>query len=90
MSAEDIKAAELRGYSRGYAAGKKRKQRDEGADRRYAKERAFFNRALLAALPACITVDGWQNGKGEPITKLVGRVKLARNAAEEALKYFRQ
>ena len=70
MDDESMRAAEKRGYSRGYAAGRrsvinddKRKQtiRELAAANRAA--RRFRQQAFLAALTATITVGGWQTGK---------------------------
>lgn len=86
MSADDaFRAAEKRGYSKGYAAGLRRKQRHVDEDRRSRERAAFWNRAFLAVLPTCLTVNDWQNGKGEPITTLDQRVQLASNCADRAL-----
>jgi len=79
---------EQRGYARGYAAGRKRVQRDRQAERAQAERQAFLDRAFLAALPACIEAHGWTRG-GKPITGLDQRVRLAWDAAEQALKQRR-
>ncbi len=90
MSTDAFRAAEKRGYSKGYAAGQRRKQRNIDDDRRSRERAAFWNRAFLAALPACLTVDSWKNGKGEPITTLDQRVQLASNCADRALERRRE
>ncbi len=83
MSTEDQRA-----YNRGYAAGRKRRARDGEEERRRARIDAFFLRAMLVALPACMTMSGWKNtkanGEQEPITNLDQRTELARKFARKA------
>lgn len=79
---------EARAYSRGYQAGKRRKQRDINDEKRIREEKHFRDRAFLAALPACIQAQGWTRGD-KTITKLEDRVRLAWDAAEEAAKQRR-
>lgn len=87
MSDEEIKAAELRGYARGYQAGKKRLKVDITKERLERERDAFRRRAFLAALPSCIDAQGWKRGD-EPINTVEQRVRLANSFAKEALKYF--
>lgn len=77
--------AEKAAYQRGYASGKRRKAREISAEARLREERAFLDRAFLAALPAAITAQGWKRGE-QPITALKDRVRLAVDFAREALK----
>jgi hypothetical protein len=79
---------EQRGYARGYAAGRKRVQRDRQTERYQAERQAFLDRAFMAALSACIDAKGWTRGE-KPITTLDERVRLAWDAAESALKQRR-
>lgn len=81
------KAAEKLGYQRGYAAGRRKKAKDMRAGRFEAERRAFRRRAFLAALPACLEAANWQRD-GKPIVGLADRVRLAREAADEAMKGF--
>lgn len=85
---DEIKAAEQRGYSKGYVAGKKRRQRDDADRVRYRAMNAAWDRAFLAALPACIAADGWTIGENQ-IRSLEDRTKLAANFANEAMKHMR-
>lgn len=85
---DEMKKAEQRGYARGYAAGRKRVRADNLAERYHREQQAFLDKALLAALPACIEAQGWKSG-GEPITSLPQRVALAVKFANEALKQRR-
>jgi hypothetical protein len=85
MDEDEIKRAEKRGYARGYAAGKQRRQRDQSAEQRYREDRAFLDRAFMAALPACVNAQGWKTGD-TPITDVPGRVNLAWDFAIQALK----
>ncbi len=91
MSASDdtLRAAEKRGYGKGYAAGLRRKQRNIDEEKRSRARAEFFNRALLAALPACIAAQGWKRGT-EPINNIPQRVSLAVDFADEALKRRRE
>lgn len=82
---DDIKKAELRGYSRGYNAGRLRKEKNIRTERIQAERQAFMDRAFLAALPACINAQGWKAGD-KPITSFEDRTKLAWDFAERALK----
>lgn len=91
MSDDDpIKAAEKRGYSRGYAAGKVRRMKGIEADRMAREREAFRRRAFLSALPACIQAAGWErplpDGTKQKIVNMNERVRLAWDFAEEALK----
>lgn len=85
---ENLKSAEQRGYGRGYAAGKKRAKADRLAENFRREQQAFLDKALLAALPACIEAQGWKTGD-EPITNLPQRVALAVRFANETLKQRR-
>lgn len=89
MNDDAYKAAERLGYARGYNAGRKRKERERSVERKFAEERAFFDRALLAALPATILSQGWEDSEGKPIISRTERTKLACNFADEALKFRR-
>lgn len=87
---DDIKAAEARGYSKGYAASVRRKQRKVSAESEAKQRAAFWNRAFLAALPTCIDVQGWQRN-GQPIKSLQDRTQLAADFADHALqKHWKQ
>jgi hypothetical protein len=92
MADDAFAAAEKRGYSKGYAAGKRRVGREVEVERmeraRTAREDAFFRQAFAAALPACITAQGWKSGD-EPINSLAGRTKLAQDFAVEAVRLAR-
>lgn len=85
MTESDIGAAEKRGYSKGYAAGRRRKQRDISAERRYREQQAFLDRAYLSVLAAAMDAQGWKFGD-EPINSTRDRVKLAVPWAVEALR----
>lgn len=82
---DDIKAAEKRGYSKGYAAGRRRKARDLSDQRRRTEREAFRRRAFLAALPACIAAQGWKRGD-KPIASVDDRAQLAWDFAAAAVK----
>lgn len=86
VSEDEIKKAEQRGYGKGYAAGKRRKDQDVSRDAFRRKRDAFWQRAFLAALPAAFAAQGWARGE-KPITKLEDRVRLAAETADEAMKH---
>jgi len=79
-----LKDAHDKGYAKGYAAGQRRKARAVGAERAQAAQTAFWQRALLVALPAAMTVDNWKRGE-KPITTLADRTRLAADFADQAL-----
>lgn len=74
---------EKRAYQRGYAAGQRRKAKVRARERRDAAREAFWQRAFLAALPACIDADGWKQGD-KPIVGISDRTALAREFADAA------
>lgn len=86
MGDEKLKEAELRGYGRGYQAGKRKKSKDITQEARMRKENAFWQRAFLAALPAAFSAQNWTRGE-KPITSLADRVRLAAETADEAMKH---
>jgi hypothetical protein len=89
---DDIKAAEKRGYANGYQAGNKRKHRDAVEERRWREERAFRDRAFLAALAACVDAQNWTrtvDGKKTSINNVADRTRLAWDFADEAVKQRR-
>lgn len=63
-------------YQQGYAAGKRRVEREVSAEHRERVRRAFAERVYLALLPAAMAVDGWKMN-GEPVTTTVKRIELA-------------
>ena len=81
---EELKAAERRGYSKGYVAGKARKQRAISLEREKREKQAFLDRVFLQILPVAMECQGWTSD-GKPVTSRVERVKLARSFAMEAL-----
>lgn len=85
---DELKRAEQLGYSKGYAAGKRRKENLRAVAQIEAKREDFRQRAFLAALPACIQAHGWQTGDKKPINSLTERIDLARDFADAALKRF--
>nr|WP_315242176.1 hypothetical protein [uncultured Albidiferax sp.] len=84
MTADAYQAAKQQGYAQGYAAGKRRRQRAIAEDRKRATQNAFWQRAMLAALPFAMQQEGWCRD-GKPITTVLDRVRLARNVADAAL-----
>lgn len=80
---DEIRKAEKRGYSRGYDAGRRRKQRLVDTEKRLAKENAFWQRSFLALLPWAMSAQGWTFGD-QPITSSDDRIELARRTADRA------
>lgn len=74
---DPIRAAESRGYAKGYTAGQRRAQK--------ASDKLFWQQAFCAALNGFIQSDGWSQGE-KRFTHLNDRVELARRAANEALR----
>lgn len=92
VSDDAFKSAEARGYSRGYAAGRRKRDAGRERERRAREEQAFLDRAFLAALPVCINASGWtKTVKGEKvaINNLADKTELAWDFAREALKQRR-
>lgn len=90
MSTDDaFRVAEKRGYSKGYAAGQRRKAKVLAVDRRRAQERAFAQRAFLAVLPWVFQQDGWgktgADGVVVPYRSMEDRVMFAWYIADRAL-----
>lgn len=88
MSTDDLKAAEARGYSRGYKRGRATATDRKAQQRRAAEREAFRRRVFLAALPACIAAQNWKRGE-KPITSLGDRIALAWEFADEAVRGIR-
>ena len=86
MAAKDPAAG---AYQKGYQAGLRQKQRERKEASAAARERAFWERAFLAALPVCIDVQGWKHGD-KPITNSEQRANLAATFADDALTEYRR
>lgn len=84
MTDDQLKAAERRGYSKGYVAGKSRKQREISLERARREKQAFLDRVFIELLPVALEAQGWTSG-GKPVTTSVDRVRLARSWSIEAL-----
>lgn len=82
---DDLEQAERRGYGRGYAAGKKRMRTERRAEQIERDERAFLDKAFLAALPFAMQQSTWVIGD-KPIKTTVERIDLAWKVADAALK----
>ena len=85
MDNTELKTAEKKGYSNGYAAGLRRKNREVSYASRQKKKDAFWQRAFLAVLPAAFEAQNWTRGS-KPISTLPDRLHLAAETADEALK----
>lgn len=78
-------------YQKGYQAGLRRKRREQTAAQREVRDRAFWERAFLAALPVCVDAQGWRKGgnDGTPIVDQTQRTELAAGFADDALNCYR-
>ena len=83
--ADEIKAAERRGHTRGYQSRGRRIKRENEAARLRRERQAFLDRAFLAIMPAAMNAQGWKFGD-KPITSMEDRVSLAAMWAEHALR----
>jgi hypothetical protein len=79
-----VSTDEQRAYSRGYAAGLRKRKADRSQESMRRERQAFWDRAFFAALGSCISVDGWKDGD-KPINDIPSRVELARDFANQAL-----
>lgn len=85
MVDDAYKAAETRGYARGYQAGKKRRDAERAKEAQDKADQAFVRRAFLAALPFAMTQDAWKIGE-KPISSVEERVDFAWRIARASLK----
>ena len=76
---------EKRDYAKGYAAGKRRKQREISYEQVQREKQAFLDRVFLAVIPIALESQGWTSG-GKPVNTSEERIRLARNWAVESLK----
>lgn len=83
--AEVVAKSEKLGYSRGYVAGKKRKHKDITVEGLQRERQAFWDKAFLVALPACVNAQGWTHD-GKPISSIDARTSLAKDFATAALR----
>jgi hypothetical protein len=74
----EIKAAEQRGYAKGYAAGKRRRHEEEGDNAE------FWQQAFLTVLPRLLNGHTWEMD-GKKVVTMEERVELARRAANAAV-----
>jgi len=80
---------EQRGYSKGYAAGKRRADRERQAEREMRAADAFERAVFLAVLPALVAKGTWGStvdGQHKPWTTPKEYVKGAWNFARIARK----
>lgn len=79
---------EQRGYSKGYAAGLRKRKADRSRESIRREKQAFWDRAFLASIATCIDVQDWKRGN-EPIHTVEQRVRLAADIADAAVKQRR-
>lgn len=80
-----MSADEQRGYSKGYAAGLRKRKADRSREHIRREKQAFWDRAFLAVIDSCMNIQGWSRGD-KPISSLEDRVRLASEVADEAVK----
>lgn len=83
--AAELKAAEQRGYARGYQAGKKRKQREHRHEQTEKQRKAFAERVFIAVLPYALKCQNWTMGEVK-VTTTEQRIDLAMKWVERALR----
>ncbi len=81
-----IPAAEQRGYSRGYYAGRRRMIADQRQLDFSEKKADFWREVFVTALAEVVNGHGWRTGD-TPITTVQERVGLAADFADEAVNY---
>lgn len=85
MSEDPIKAAETRGYSKGYAAGQRRAER-EGVERERSIKREAFRQAVFGAALNGVLINGtWRTGE-KRWSSIQDHVNGAWKFADEAVK----
>lgn len=86
MSEQDpIKAAEQRGYSKGYAAGQRRVVREDERREHSVRKEEFRRQTFLAALPALMISGTWEMG-GKKVITSDEHCQLAWRIADQATK----
>ena len=88
-AADELKAAVINAYGRGYYAGTRRKKQQIGSEAKQRQENAMWHRYMAAALTTCCDARGWTAGD-KPINTVAERTKLAADFADEAVKLARQ
>ncbi len=82
---DEIKAAEARGYSKGYATGMRRQEREQAAAEREQRRDALWQKFLAASIDFAFTQSTWSQGT-KPINSIDERMELARLMADAAFK----
>jgi hypothetical protein len=85
---DEIKNEKARGYSLGYAAGKKRAAKEDAAEELRVARAEKWNAAFLASLGGCVSQQHWTRGD-KPIVTLPDRVLLAKEFADEAMRHMK-
>lgn len=85
MAKDELKAAEQRGYAKGYAAGQRRKAALSERNKHRREELAFWDRAFLSVAPYFAGCAAWTKGDKQ-LSSLDDRVELAANFANKAIK----
>lgn len=79
-----VKAADKRGYQRGYAAGLRKGEEKRSAEQRRRERQETLDSIYLALLPAYISTTVVSDGKA--VNKFTDKVVLAAQLAEYAMK----
>lgn len=72
-------------YQRGYAAGRRRVERDERRRATVAAQDEFWLQSFLALMPVLLDSRNLWEQDGKPLTTVADRVSLASDAADAAL-----
>lgn len=89
MAADELKQAEQRGYSKGYAAGQRRAEREDSARKMADEQRAFWREVFMGILPMASTQDTWTLGD-KRISTPEQRMNLAALFADAAVKELKK
>ena len=91
QAAQDDAQRLKRAYARGYKAGGKRKKAVISNEAQQRKENAFWQRAMIAVLPYCLSRECselWKVGASPPRT-MAERIRVAVDFSDDVLKKAR-
>lgn len=80
-----MNADESRGYSKGYAAGRRRQRQEHLAEALRKEQQSFLDRVFIACIAEAMHIQGWKIGD-KPVTTIPDRITVARDFALDALR----
>lgn len=80
-----MNADESRGYSKGYAAGRRRQHQEHLAETLRKEQQAFLDKVFIACVAEAMSVQGWKIGD-KPVSAIPDRITVARDFALDALR----